>query len=789
MQSRLSLNILTRIVALAVALCLSGLDAARAEAAAGPSTRALFRGRILDSSGAPLPSARVETSREGPDPSARGSAVADGEGSFVLELVAGAHIVRISMDRFADATERIVVTADSPLSRDFVLRPSGVREAITVTAPNGYVAPVVRSATKTETPLQDLPQSVTVITRQLMQDQLMTGIGDVVRYVPGITLHQGENNRDQIIVRGNSSSADFFVDGVRDDVPYYRDLYNLDRVEALKGPNAMIFGRGGAGGVVNRVTKEAGFLSLREASVQGGSFDDKRVTADVGQPLGDGVALRVNGLYESSGSFRDGVDLKRFGVAPSLTFEPGDSTRVTVGYEHFRDERVADRGISSFQGRPAEVDIATFYGNPADSHVRAVVDLASVAIEHRIGGLTIRNRTLFGDYDRFYQNYVPGAVTADRSRVALSAYNNATQRQNLFNQTDLTYVLRTGAVKHTLLAGAELGRQVTDNFRKTGFFEDSTTSISAPYASPTIDTPVTFRQNATDADNRLRTNVSAFFVQDQLELSGYLQVVAGVRFDRFDLSYHNNRNGDDLSRVDNLVSPRAGVVYKPIPALSLYGSTSVSYLPSSGDQFSSLTTITRQLEPEEFRNYEVGAKWSAASSLSVTMAVYRLDRTNTRSTDPNDPTRIVQTGSQRTNGYELGVNGQILRSWSVAGGYAYQDATVTSATAAAPVGAHVGQVPYHTFSLWNSVQVHEKVGAALGLIYRSAMFATIDDTVTLPGYTRVDAAVYASLTENLRLQVNVENVLDRRYYANADSNTNITPGSPRATRLGITARF
>jgi catecholate siderophore receptor len=215
----------------------------------------------------------------------------------------------------------------------------------------------------------------------------------------------------------------------------------------------------------------------------------------------------------------------------------------------------------------------------------------------------------------------------------------------------------------------------------------------------------------------------------------------------------------------------------------------VSWLPASGDQFSSLTNVTQQLEPEKIVNYEAGAKWDASPVLSLTLATYRLDRTNTRSTDPNDPTRIVQTGSQRTTGLELGASGRITRIWSVAGGYAYQDAVVTSATAAAPEGATVAQVPRHTFSLWNQVQVHPKVGAALGVVARSAMFAAIDDAVSLPGYARLDAAVFVTLVTDVRLQVNVENVLGRRYYANADSNTNISPGSPRAARVGLVARF
>jgi len=350
----------------------------------------------------------------------------------------------------------------------------------------------------------------------------------------------------------------------------------------------------------------------------------------------------------------------------------------------------------------------------------------------------------------------------------------------------VTYVTSAGRLRHTLLAGAEVGRQLTDNFRNTGFFNNSATSVLVPYASPTIATPVTFRQSATDADNHLRTIVAATYAQDQVELSRHVQVVAGVRFDHFDLQHDNNRNGDTLNRPDNLVSPRAAIVVKPMAPLSLYSSYSVSYLPSSGDQFSSLTTITQQVEPEKFSNYEIGAKWDVLPRLSLTTAGYRLNRTNTRSTDPNDPTRIVQTGSQRTNGYELGVNGQMAPAWSIAGGYAYQDAFVTSATTAARAGAQIGQVPHHTFSLWNRYQFHPRVAAGLGVLYRSDMFVAIDNTVALPGYARADAAAYVRLTDRVRLQVNVENLFDKRYYINADGNTNISPGFPRTLRVGLT---
>jgi catecholate siderophore receptor len=436
-----------------------------------------------------------------------------------------------------------------------------------------------------------------------------------------------------------------------------------------------------------------------------------------------------------------------------------------------------------------DVPVSTYYGDPNNSRVRALVNLGSAMIEHQAGRLSIRNRTQFGDYDRGYQNDVPGAVNAAKTLVTLTAYNNATKRLNAFNQTDLSYVAYTGAIRHTLLGGVELGRQLTDNFRNTGFFNNTDTSILVPYANPVISTPVTFRQSATDADNHLRTNVGATYVQDQIELSRYVQLIAGVRFDHFDLQYHNNRNNDNLRRIDNLLSPRAGIVFKPLTPLSVYSTYSVSYLPSSGDQFSSLTTITQQVKPEKFSNYEVGIKWDPRRSLSLTTAVYLLDRTNTRSTDPNDPTRIVQTGSQRSNGFEIGANGSMTRKWKVAGGYSYQNAYVTSATTAARAGAQAAQVPHHTFSLWNNYQIIPRLGAGLGILNRSDMFAAIDNTVTVPGYTRADAAVFVSVTETVRFQANVENLFNTRYYINADSNTNISPGSSRAVRVGLTARF
>jgi len=749
------------------------------------AVRSQLRGRVLDPNRAAIANVKITASGKAQPESAT---ITDANGEFSLPLEPGEYMLKVAAEGFAEAslTIRSKPTSFEPL--EIVLQLAGYSASVTVTDIAGYDTFATRSATRTLTALRDVPQSITVVSRELIKDQGVQSIADAVRYVPGITAIQGENNRDQLVIRGNSSSADFFLDGVRDDVQYYRDLYNLDRVEALKGPNAMVFGRGGGGGVINRVTKQAGFASLGELTLQGGSYGNKRILGDFNRALNNRVAFRLNGMYENSGSFRNQVDLNRFGVNPTLTIVAGKQTQIRVAYEHFRDSRVADRGIPSFRGRPSDASIATFFGNPGESPVRARVNLASAVIDHQVGSFNIHNRTLFGAYRRFYQNFVPGAVNADETRVNLSAYNNATRRHNIFNQTDLTYAAKTGSLRHTLLAGTEFGQQLSNNFRNTGFFNNSAASFSVPFAEPTINTPVTFRQNATDANNHVRVNVAATYGQDQIELSPKVQVLAGFRFDHFNLKFHNNRNSDDFRRVDQVWSPRAGIVFKPIVPVSLYASYSVSYLPSSGDQFSSLTAITQMLKPEKFSNYEIGAKWDL-QSLSFTAAVYSLARTNTRATDPNDPTKVVQTGSQRTHGFEVGLNGRLTRDWQITGGYAYQDAHVTSATTAAPKGAQVSQVPHHTFSLWNNYRFAAKLGAGLGIIHRSNMFAAIDNKVVLPGYTRADAALYYTITEKVSLQGNLENLFDKRYFINADGNDNISPGRPRSARLSLSWKF
>ena len=658
-------------------------------------------------------------------------------------------------------------------------------------APASYGADRIRTATKTDLLLRDVPQAVTVVNQEVIADQRMQGMADVVRYVPGVTMGQGEGNRDQPTIRGNGTTSGFFADGMRDDVQYFRDLYNVERVEALKGPNALIFGRGVAGGALNRVMKSADWSVRRELQLQGGSYGNRRSTLDFGQGVSDRAAIRLNAMYENSDIYRSDVELERYGINPTATLRLTPRTRVLASYERFRDDRTADRGIPSFEGAPLAIaSPRVFFGDPTLSYSDALVNAGTVTLEHTVpNGLTLRNRSVFADYNKIYQNVFPGAVNPAGTAVQISAYNSATDRRNLLNETELTYRLVTGGLRQTLLGGVAVGRQTTDNFRNTGYFNDATTIFDTPLSNPTIAVPVTFRQSATDADNHSTATSLSVYGQSQLYLSDHWQAIVGLRYERFDVDFFDNRTSEALTRTDDLLSPRAGLLFKPVEPVTLYTSYSVSALPSSGDQFSSLTATTETLEPEKFKNYEIGAKWDVFDRLALAAAVYRLDRTNTTAPDPVDPSRLVQTGSQRTDGFEFSVAGAITPAWQVIGGYSYQDATITSRTSAAAEGATVPLVPRNTLALWNRYQVLSSVGLGLGVIYQDDMFAAIDNAVTLPSFVRVDAAAYYTLNRWLRIQANVENLFDRTYYPTAHNNNNITPGSPRAVRMSVITGF
>jgi catecholate siderophore receptor len=315
-------------------------------------------------------------------------------------------------------------------------------------------------------------------------------------------------------------------------------------------------------------------------------------------------------------------------------------------------------------------------------------------------------------------------------------------------------------------------------------------SNSVPVSEPKVDANVIFAPSATDSNNRVKATVAAFYVQDQLRPASWLEIVAGLRFDSFKIDVDDFRatGGGHFGRRDHLWSPRLGVILKPSDDLSVYASFSRSYLPQSGDQFSSLTDVTEGLKPERFDNYELGAKLQLPAGLLATAAVYQLDRTNTRATDPLTLLTVL-TGAQRSRGLELGLERSITSRWLVSAGYTLQEAKITRTTTAAPAGRKVPLVPRHSFSLWNRYDFTKTIGAGLGVIARSKSYASISNAVKLPGYARVDAALYYQLPGGIEAQLNLENLLGAHYFPTANSDNNISPGAPRTVKASIGYRF
>jgi catecholate siderophore receptor len=730
----------------------------------------------------------------------------------------------------APALAEVLPEADGQERGGQAIVVTGERETET-----GYRARSSVSAMRTDTPLIDTPQSVSVITARQIEDQAANSIGDAVRYTPGLFSAQGEGNRETLVFRGITTTGDFFVDGIRDDVQTYRDLYNIQRLEVFRGPNAMTFGRGGTGGIINRVTKVAGWDPVRELRLEAGMYDHYRGSVDLGGAVSDALALRLAAVYQNSGSYRDGVEFERWGFNPTASLRVGPDTLVQIGYEHFQDDRVADRGVPSqfrpagFTGilEPLDTRRSAFFGYPERSPTFTNTDAANLYLSHDFSnGVSLRNRTRYADYDKFYQNVFPGLLngaTVTNSAVATPApglpvgsyapgtivqilgYNNATTRENLVNQTDLNARFSTGAIQHVLLVGAEFGRQDTTNRRSEAFFPvpgnpAGVQTIFAPVATPRVSRPdVIWRPAATSGDNQGRLDIAAGYIQDQIEISPQFEIVLGIRFEHLVTRVTDRRTVGfpagqqrDFRVVDNLWSPRAGLIFKPAENASIYASFSRSYLPRGGDQLTSLSLANQSLAPERYTNYELGVKWDINPDFNVTAAIYQLDRENVIVLiDPNNPGAGTELGGgQRARGFELSATGNVTGQLSLVGAYTYQEAEFTRAiSASVQDGAEIPNAPRHSASLWGRYDVTPDLGIAIGATYQGRRFAAQDNLVRLPGYARVDVAIFYRINDNIDVQLNVENLLDKHYFIYANSNTNISPGGPTSARLAANFRF
>ncbi|RJG17747.1 TonB-dependent receptor [Massilia cavernae] len=659
-----------------------------------------------------------------------------------------------------------------------------------------YNEPIATSATRIQAPLRDVPQTVNVIPAKVLQDQAAQSMESVLRFVPGVGLSHGDGQRDQVTIRGFSAISDQFIDGLRDDALYFRDMSNIEQVEVVKGPASVLYGRGSSGGLINRITKKPG-VDKSEFKAQVGSWNQRRAEADLARThTSSGLAFRVTGAVERADSYRDQQFLDRKAIAPSLQARLGADTTVLVQAEYLNDKRVTDFGIPAYKGRPVDVGPGAYYGAANAAQVdtsEATVKAIGFTVQHEFSD-TLRLRNAFRHYDytlaRF--NTLVGSV----NETAMTASLNRTQLRRAedgwFNQTELAQTLTLGGMKQQILYGVEFGQQDKDQVNRSKSAV-ATVALFNPVL-PVLPLDVTA---APGTDNLGVMKTASVYVQDLITLAPQWKALAGVRFDRFHQQTIERRAGQpNLDRTDRATSPRVGVVYQPDDAQAWYASFSKSFQPS-GEAFP-LAANNAQIAPEETTNREVGGKFDFLDGeLTAGASLFRLERTNMKATDPAT-NRLVPIGVQRTDGLELTLTGQLPQGWQIWSGYAWLNAKITSSPAVdnsdnvikgvRVQGKRATLTPRHSANVWLTKTIGPNLRAGAGLTYVGDRFANPGNTVVLPGFATVDAMLGGRLGQ-FDLQLNVRNLFDKRYIVSAHGtapNLNM-PGAPRSAHL--TARY
>ena len=645
------------------------------------------------------------------------------------------------------------------------------------------------NALKTPVPVLDVPQSVSIITDEDIRKQGFREISDIVRYIPGVNTSQGEGHRDAVVFRGVRSTADFYMDGVRDDVQYYRSLYNLEQVEVLRGPNALLFGRGGTGGIINRVTKKAvvgeDFGSVDVGTDTFGSLD---LAFDYNVSGTDDSAFRINVHTDSLANHRDFYDGERTGINPTMKFVMSDDTTLDLSYEHIDHERFIDRGVPTINGAPDESLIDIVFGTPEinTTTVEATIfrgTLSHVFSDTRKGNLTVHKSS----FEKMYQNLYASGY--DGTLVTMDGYRDPTERDKLIISGNLVNEINVGSVKHTILVGAELIDTENNNLRYDTFW--STTSDDNEVFD--ISRPMDFTVNAdgiatsVDFTTSLKSKtssdirVTSLYIQDQIDLTDNIKLMIGGRHDSFDITVADIKNMTSESRKDTEFSPRAGLVFKPSEEMSLYWSFSQSFLPRSGEQYKALSATSARLDPDVFESNEIGLKYDISPRLNLTLSYFNSEQT--RAERDNDTGENSEVRGLTVDGLEVQLKGQLTDRLDVMVGYSSLDGETSS-------GGEPREIPDHTFSLYAKYQVNDKYGWAFGMTRQGE--SKIKDNnpgLVLPEYTRLDLGAYYKLSNGLELQVNIENLNDELYFPHSHSTHQASVGEPFNARVSVRKQF
>ena len=679
------------------------------------------------------------------------------------------------------------------------------------------------ASNKYTAPLRETPKSVTVIPRQVIEDTAATSLTEALRTTPGITFGAGEGGNpaaDRPIIRGFSAESDVFVDGMRDVAAQSREIFNVESVEVSKGPGSAYTGAGSTGGSLNLITKSAKLGDAYNGGFTWGSDQTKRTVLDVNKQLTDTSAFRLNLMkHEANVAGRDDVDVSRWGFAPSFAFGLGTDTRLTVGYYHLSTDDMPDYGIPLTSSanrskyhvdKPADVSKSNFYGLDDRDYKKSTNDSGTVRIEHDLNeNVTIGNSFRMS---RSTLDYIVTNPDDSRGNVAAGLVSRSPKSRNstsegFVNQTDMTLRFNTGTIEHTLNSGVEVSYQDTHNRAyvvsntsncRTGVIPaGDCTSLNNPSPNDAWNGTITDSAAYTDTD----TKTSAAYVFDTLKFNEQWSVNAGLRYDDYETKssgYSTGGRGSPagtFSRENktHLWNYQLGVVYNVMPNGSIYAAWSTSSNPAgetSGNGGLELSTANSNLDPERNRNYEIGTKWDLFDdNLSLTAALFRTDKTNARVTDPDNTTYQVLDGKQRVDGIELTYSGKLTEQWKVYGGYTYMRSELVKTTNEADEGNHMPSTPRNSFNLWSTYDIMPKLTIGAGATFVDSRFGNEANSVEVPSYWRYDAMAKYRVTKNVDLQLNVQNLTDKRYFDQVFSThyAHVAPG--RAALMSANFHF
>ncbi|QSB00018.1 TonB-dependent siderophore receptor [Methylomonas sp. EFPC1] len=664
-----------------------------------------------------------------------------------------------------------------------------------------FKAETSTTGSKTEMALRDIPQSVSVVKKELIESQNAFNLRDALRNVSGLTIAAGEGGRtgDSITLRGFAASSDQYLDGVKDNGQYNRDTFFIEKAEVLKGASSILFGRGATGGVINQVAKKPTGKTGINGSFTYGLYDFKRTAIDAETKYQD-LSARLNVMYQDADSYRDYNYSNRWGIAPSFKWDINADTDLTLNLLHQQEEGVFDYGVPMYRGRPAGVPINTFYGFTDNRMMDTDVNVATVALTHRFNqDFSVKNSIRYGDYERKYLTHLySGAAAysgADAGTIARSQALRLNTQENIYNQTDFVYKKPLFGFNNTLMFGSEFGWEDYD-FKSKNSTGVSRVSIFNPRLTASV-TGLAYDFSGTLATDRLtQAQTYAGYVLDQFEISPEWKLLAGTRYDVFDAQQTDRIGTADFNSSVDQWSPRGGIVWQPSKAQSYYFSYGKSFNPSA--ESLSLSANNANLPPEQNHNYEIGGKWELFDGkLSATAALFRLEKTNARTTSPLDANLQILAGEQSTDGFEAGLAGEVLPKWDVSLTYAYLDSKISKSTSTATgsvsglvksfEGMTAVNVPEHSGVAWSTYHLTDNWEVGGGVYYASHRYADSVNEAVLPGYARLDAVV-AYHQKHYDVQLNVFNLTDTVYYESGQTNSAL-PGMPVSGQLTVSFKY